>query len=165
MRALRGRYPRTNGPGVHRGRAPPRTSRPALDAAWAAAPSWNASTPAQRALMLNKIADRMEQHLETIAVAETWADGKPVREMLNADIPRPSTTSGTSPVPSAPGGPPVPAGRGHRGVPLPPALGVVGQIIRGTSRSSWPVWKLAPALAADVVLKPAEQTPGLSWCS
>ena len=59
----------------------------ALDAAWAAAPSWNASTPAQRALMLNKIADRMEQHLETIAVAETWDNGKPVRETLNADIP------------------------------------------------------------------------------
>ncbi|MBX7557389.1 aldehyde dehydrogenase family protein, partial [Streptomyces sp. tea 10] len=59
----------------------------ALDAAWAAAPSWNASTPAQRALMLNRIADRMEENLEVIAVAETWDNGKPVRETLNADIP------------------------------------------------------------------------------
>ena len=59
----------------------------ALDAAWAAAPSWNASTPTQRALMLNRIADRMEENLEKIAVAETWDNGKPVRECLNADIP------------------------------------------------------------------------------
>ncbi|MFH7439449.1 aldehyde dehydrogenase family protein, partial [Pseudomonas syringae pv. tagetis] len=43
--------------------------------------------PAQRALILNRIADRMEENLELIAVAETWDNGKPVREPLNADIP------------------------------------------------------------------------------
>ena len=59
----------------------------ALDAAHAAAPAWNKTTPAERAIMLNKIADRMEQNLEMLAVAETWDNGKAVRETLNADIP------------------------------------------------------------------------------
>ncbi|BBY98583.1 hypothetical protein MFAL_20500 [Mycolicibacterium fallax] len=59
----------------------------ALDAAHAAAPGWGRTSPAQRALVLNRIADRMEQHLEAIALAESWDNGKPIRETLNADIP------------------------------------------------------------------------------
>ena len=58
-----------------------------LDAAHAARESWATSSPAERARVLNNIADRMEQHLEQIAVAETWENGKPVRETLAADIP------------------------------------------------------------------------------
>ena len=37
--------------------------------------------------ILNKIADRIEENLEMLAVAETWDNGKAVRETLNADIP------------------------------------------------------------------------------
>ncbi|WP_333617952.1 aldehyde dehydrogenase family protein, partial [Dietzia sp.] len=59
----------------------------ALDAAWAAAPKWNATSPAERAVILNKIADRIEENLEVLAVAETWDNGKAIREPLNADIP------------------------------------------------------------------------------
>ena len=59
----------------------------ALDAAHAAAPAWGRSTAAERAVILNKIADRIEENLEAIAVAESWDNGKPVRETLNADIP------------------------------------------------------------------------------
>ncbi|HIW28827.1 MAG TPA: aldehyde dehydrogenase family protein, partial [Candidatus Luteococcus avicola] len=59
----------------------------ALDAAHAAAPAWGKTSAADRANVLLKIADRMEQHLEEIAVFETWDNGKAVRETLNADIP------------------------------------------------------------------------------
>ncbi len=60
----------------------------ALDAAHAAADSWGRTPAANRAAVLNKIADRMEASLEMLAVAETWDNGKPVRETLAADLPR-----------------------------------------------------------------------------
>ena len=59
----------------------------ALDAAHAAAPKWGKTTVAERANILNKMADRIEEKLESIAVAESWENGKPVRETLAADIP------------------------------------------------------------------------------
>ncbi len=59
----------------------------AVDVAWKAFESWKRTTPADRANILNKIADRMEENLEKIAVAETWENGKPIRETLAADIP------------------------------------------------------------------------------
>ena len=59
----------------------------ALDAAHAAAPAWGKTAAAERAVILNKIADRIEENLESIAVAESWDNGKPIRETLNADIP------------------------------------------------------------------------------
>ncbi|KMJ55951.1 aldehyde dehydrogenase, partial [Bacillus sp. LL01] len=59
----------------------------ALDAAHAAKDSWGKTSPAERANILNKIADRMEENLEMLAVTETWENGKAVRETLNADIP------------------------------------------------------------------------------
>jgi aldehyde dehydrogenase len=59
----------------------------ALDAAHGAAAAWGKTSPAERAVILNKIADRIEANLEAIAVAESWDNGKPVRETLNADIP------------------------------------------------------------------------------
>ena len=59
----------------------------ALDAAHAAAPAWGKTSPAERAVILNKIADRIEENLESVAVAESWDNGKPIRETLNADIP------------------------------------------------------------------------------
>ncbi|NTY60951.1 aldehyde dehydrogenase family protein, partial [Mycolicibacterium sphagni] len=59
----------------------------ALDAAHAAAPAWGKTSAAERAVMLNKIADRIEANLESIALAESWDNGKPIRETLAADIP------------------------------------------------------------------------------
>src|ERR1700759_4106665 len=59
----------------------------ALDAAHAAAPAWGKTSPAERAVILNKIADRIEANLESIALAESWDNGKQIRETLNADIP------------------------------------------------------------------------------
>ena len=59
----------------------------ALDAAHRAAPAWGKTSPAERAVILNRIADRIEENLEAVAVAESWENGKPVRENLHADIP------------------------------------------------------------------------------
>ncbi|WFP16397.1 aldehyde dehydrogenase [Citricoccus muralis] len=134
----------------------------ALDAAWAAAPAWGKTSVAERAGILNKIADRIEANLEKIAVAESWDNGKAVRETLNADIPL--AADHFRYFASA-----IRAQEGslsqidedtvayHYHEPL----GVVGQIIPWNFPILMAVWKLAPALATGnaVVLKPAEQTP------
>jgi aldehyde dehydrogenase len=134
----------------------------ALDAAHAAAPAWGKTSPAERALILNKIADRIEQNLETIALAESWDNGKPIRETLNADIPLAidhfryfagcirAQEGSLSEVDAD-----TVAYHFHE------PLGVVGQIIPWNFPILMAVWKLAPALAAGnaIVLKPAEQTP------
>jgi len=134
----------------------------ALDAAHAAAPAWGRTAPAQRAEVLNKIADRMEQHLSELALAESWENGKPIREALAADIPLAidhfryfagairAQEGSLSEIDED-----TVAYHFHE------PLGVVGQIIPWNVPILMAVWKLAPALAAGnaVVLKPAEQTP------
>ncbi|MDN3483307.1 aldehyde dehydrogenase family protein [Arthrobacter sp. APC 3897] len=134
----------------------------ALDAAHKAAPSWGKTSVAERAQILNRIADRIEENLEMLAVAETWDNGKPVRETLAADMPlavdhfryfagavraQEGTLSQIDDDTTA----------YHFHEPL----GVVGQIIPWNFPILMAVWKLAPALAAGnaIVLKPAEQTP------
>ncbi|MEB3019939.1 acetaldehyde dehydrogenase ExaC [[Mycobacterium] crassicus] len=134
----------------------------ALDAAHAAAPAWGKASPAQRAKVLNQIADRMEQHLEALAVAESWDNGKPIRETLNADLPLAVDHFRYFAA----------AIRAQEGAlsqidqdtvayHFHEPLGVVGQIIPWNFPILMATWKLAPALAAGnaVVLKPAEQTP------
>jgi aldehyde dehydrogenase len=134
----------------------------ALDAAEGAAPAWGRASAAERANVLNKIADRMEANLELLAVAESWDNGKPVRETLLADIPLAidhfryfagairAREGGISEVDED-----LIAYHFHE------PLGVVGQIIPWNFPILMATWKLAPALAAGnaVVLKPAEQTP------
>src|SRR5471032_3065898 len=134
----------------------------ALDAAHAAKEAWGKTSPAERANILNRIADRMEQNLALIATAETIDNGKPIRETLAADIPLAidhfryfagciRAQEGTlSEIDSD-----TVAYHFHE------PLGVVGQIIPWNFPILMAVWKLAPALAAGncVVLKPAEQTP------
>ena len=134
----------------------------ALDAAHAAAPPWGRTSAAERALVLNKIADRIEEYLESLAVAESWDNGKPVRETLNADLPLAvdhfryyagairAQEGSLSEIDSD-----TVAYHFHE------PLGVVGQIIPWNFPILMATWKLAPALAAGnaVVLKPAEQTP------
>jgi aldehyde dehydrogenase len=134
----------------------------ALDAAHAAKGAWGKTSPAERANVLNKIADRIEQNLEMLAVAETWDNGKPVRETLAADLPL--TVDHFRYFAGC-----VRAQEGsvseidHDTVAyhFHEPLGVVGQIIPWNFPLLMAAWKLAPALAAGnaVVLKPAEQTP------
>ena len=134
----------------------------ALDAAHAAAPSWNTTSATERAIILNKIADRMEQHLELLAVAETWDNGKAVRETLNADLPLAIDHfryfAGAI---RAQEGALSQLDNDTTAYHFHEPLGVVGQIIPWNFPILMAVWKLAPALAAGncVVLKPAEQTP------
>jgi aldehyde dehydrogenase len=59
----------------------------ALDAAHAARESWGHTSPTHRAILMNKIAQRMEDNLDILALAETWDNGKPIRETVNADLP------------------------------------------------------------------------------
>ncbi len=140
----------------------------ALDAAHKAKDAWGRTSVAERALILNRIADRMEENLDLLALAETWDNGKPIRETTAADLPLAIDHfryfAG--------------ALRGQEGslsqidddtvaYHFHEPLGVVGQIIPWNFPLLMACWKLAPALAAGncVVLKPAEQTPAsiLLW--
>src|SRR3954471_25077246 len=134
----------------------------ALDAAHAAKEAWGRSSVAERALILNRIADRMEDNLDLLALAETWDNGKPIRETTAADVPLAvahfryfagalrSQEGSLSQIDDD-----TVAYHFHE------PLGVVGQIIPWNFPILMAAWKLAPALAAGnaAVLKPAEQTP------
>src|SRR5215468_4954257 len=134
----------------------------ALDAAHAAKHAWGSTSVVERAIILNRIADRMEANLERLAVAETWDNGKPIRETRAADLPLAIDHfryfAGV-----------VRAQEGTIGeidndtvaYHFHEPLGVIGQIIPWNFPLLMACWKLAPALAAGncVVLKPAEQTP------
>ncbi|PTS91586.1 MULTISPECIES: aldehyde dehydrogenase [unclassified Caulobacter] len=134
----------------------------ALDAAHAAKDAWGKASAAERSLILLRIADRMEANLETLATAETWDNGKPIRETMAADLPLAidhfryfagcirSQEGSISEI-------------DHDTIAyhFHEPLGVVGQIIPWNFPLLMACWKLAPAIAAGncVVLKPAEQTP------
>jgi aldehyde dehydrogenase len=134
----------------------------ALDAAHAAKDAWGEASSTERSLVLNKVADAIEENLEMLAVAESWENGKPVRETLAADIPLAADHFRyfASVI------------RGEEGsiseidkntiaYHFKEPLGVVGQIIPFNFPLLMAAWKLAPALAAGnaVVLKPASPTP------
>jgi aldehyde dehydrogenase len=134
----------------------------ALDAADGARLGWARTAPAARAALLNRIADLMEQNLEALAVAETWDNGKPIRESLAADVPLAidhfryfASVIRTQEGSISEIDPETVAYHFHE------PLGVVGQIIPWNFPLLMAAWKVAPALAAGncVVLKPAEQTP------
>ncbi|MGB1293540.1 MAG: aldehyde dehydrogenase family protein, partial [Pseudoalteromonas sp.] len=134
----------------------------ALDKAHEAKTAWGVTSVTDRSNILLKIADRIEQNLELLAVAETWDNGKAIRETLAADIPLAADHfryfAGC-----------LRAQEGSIGeidettvaYHFHEPLGVVGQIIPWNFPILMAAWKLAPALAAGncVVLKPAEQTP------
>ena len=134
----------------------------ALDAAHAAKTEWGETSTTERSRVLNRIADAIEEHLELLAVAESWDNGKPVRETLAADIPLAADHfryfAGVI--------------RGETGsiseidkdtiaYHFHEPLGVVGQIIPFNFPLLMAAWKLAPALAAGncTVIKPASPTP------
>jgi aldehyde dehydrogenase len=134
----------------------------ALDAAHAAKDDWGKRSPADRAAVLNAVADAIEENLEMLAVAESWENGKPVRETLNADLPLAvdhfryfagavrSEEGRISEIDDQ-----TYAYHFHE------PLGVVGQIIPFNFPLLMAAWKIAPALAAGncTVVKPASPTP------
>ncbi|MGP5010730.1 acetaldehyde dehydrogenase ExaC [Psychrobacter glacincola] len=134
----------------------------ALDAAHAAKDAWGKTSVTDRSNMLLKLADGIEANLEAIAIAESYENGKPVRETLAADIPIAidhlryfagvirAQEGGISQIDED-----TVAYHFHE------PLGVVGQIIPWNFPILMAIWKIAPALAAGncIVLKPAEQTP------
>ena len=134
----------------------------ALDAAHAAKDAWGAQSPAARAAVLNAVADAIEENLEMLAVAESYENGKPVRETLAADIPLAvdhfryfagavrSEEGSISEIDEQ-----TYAYHFHE------PLGVVGQIIPFNFPILMAAWKMAPALAAGncTVIKPASPTP------
>ena len=134
----------------------------ALDAAHAAKDAWGETPVAERSRILNKVADAIEDNLELLAVAESWENGKPVRETLAADIPLAvdhfryfaSVIRGEEGAISE-------LDRSTVAYHFKEPLGVVGQIIPFNFPLLMAAWKLAPALAAGnaVVLKPASPTP------
>ncbi|MBB6303785.1 aldehyde dehydrogenase [Rhizobium leucaenae] len=140
----------------------------ALDAAHAAKENWGRKSATERSNILMKIAQRMEDRLEALAEAETWDNGKPIRETMAADIPL--AIDHFRYFASC-----IRAQEGSIGeidqdtvaYHFHEPLGVVGQIIPWNFPILMAAWKLAPALAAGncVVIKPAEQTPAslLVW--
>jgi aldehyde dehydrogenase len=134
----------------------------ALDAAHAAKDAWARTSTTQRSNILLQIADRMEQSLTALAVAETWENGKPVRETLAADLPLAvDHFRYFAGVLRAQEGTIGEVDENTVAYHFHEPLGVVGQIIPWNFPILMAIWKLAPALAAGncVVLKPAEQTP------
>jgi aldehyde dehydrogenase len=134
----------------------------ALDAAHAAREAWGETSLTERARILNRIADVIDEHTELLAVAETWDNGKPVRETLAADIPlaadhfryfagQTRALTGTS----------TEIDKDTVVYHFHEPLGVVGQIIPFNFPLLMAAWKLAPALAGGncTVIKPASSTP------
>jgi aldehyde dehydrogenase len=134
----------------------------ALDAAHAAKDAWAARSPAERAAVLNAIADAMQDNIELLSVAESWDNGKPVRETLGADLPLAidhfryfagavrAQEGRTSEIDAQ-----------TYAYHFQEPLGVVGQIIPFNFPLLMAAWKIAPALAAGncTVVKPASPTP------
>ena len=134
----------------------------ALDAAYAAKDAWGKTSVTKRSNILHKMAEKIQEHAEMLAIAEAWENGKPIRETLAADLPlcidhlryfagciraQEGTLSEID----------------HDTVAyhFPEPIGVVAQIIPWNFPLLMAIWKMAPALAAGncVILKPAEQTP------
>ncbi|HMB97275.1 MAG TPA: aldehyde dehydrogenase family protein [Balneolaceae bacterium] len=134
----------------------------ALDAAHKAKEEWGNTSATERSILLNKIADVMEENLEFLARVETIDNGKAIRETLNADLPLAvdhfryfagviRTEEGSV----------AELDENTVSMLVPEPLGVVGQIIPWNFPILMATWKMAPALAAGncTVVKPAEQTP------
>ena len=134
----------------------------ALDAAHAAKDAWGAKSATERAEVLNAIADAIDANSEMLAVAESWENGKPVRETLNADLPlvvdhfRYFAAAARSEEGSS-----TEIDKDLVAYHFREPLGVVGQIIPFNFPLLMAAWKLAPALAAGncAILKPASPTP------
>jgi aldehyde dehydrogenase len=134
----------------------------ALDAAHAAFPRWSERSSTERSAVLNAVADAIDENLEMLAAAESWENGKPVRETLAADIPLAadhfryfaSVIRGEE-------GSIAEIDKDTIAYHFREPLGVVGQIIPFNFPLLMAAWKIAPAIAAGncTVVKPASPTP------
>jgi len=134
----------------------------AVKSAWQAFNKWGQTSVADRSKILLKIADRIEENLEKLALVETWENGKPIRETMAADIPLTADHFRYfGSVIRAESGSAVHINPDTLSLEMHEPLGVVGQIIPWNFPILMAAWKLSAALAAGncVVLKPAEQTP------
>ncbi len=133
----------------------------AVAAAWAAFPAWKATTKEQRAAILDKIADRIEENGEWLAKVETMDNGKPIRETMTIDVPYSvrhfryyasliRTDEGVASVLDG----------AFMSLVLREPIGVVGQIVPWNFPFLMAAWKLAPAIAAGdcIVFKPSSAT-------
>ncbi|WIY00369.1 aldehyde dehydrogenase family protein [Amycolatopsis mongoliensis] len=156
------RSPATAQPITEVAQSTPEDVESALDAAHEAKDAWGEASATERAAVLTAIADAVEANAEMLAVAESWENGKPVRETLNADVPLVADHFRYFAA----------AARSEEGrtteidkdlvaYHFREPLGVVGQIIPFNFPLLMAAWKLAPALAAGncSVLKPASPTP------
>src|SRR6476661_5734631 len=154
--------PATGIPFCEVARSTPEDIELALDAAHAARAAWGETSTTDRAKVLNAIADAIEANLEMLAVAESWENGKPVRETLNADLPLAIDHfryfAGAI---RAEEGRISEIDKDTVAYHFNEPLGVVGQIVPFNFPLLMAAWKLAPAIAAGncIVIKPASPTP------
>jgi aldehyde dehydrogenase len=154
--------PATGRPFTEVPRSSPEDIEFALDAAHVAKDDWGETSAAERSKVLNRIADAIEDNLEMLAVAESFDNGKPVRETLNADIPLAADHFRYfASVIRAEEGSISELDKSTVAYHFKEPLGVVGQIIPFNFPLLMAAWKLAPALAAGncSVIKPASPTP------
>lgn len=134
----------------------------AVESAWKAFESWKKTTPAQRAVILNKIADVIDENKEFLALVESMDNGKPIRETLAVDVPLAAehfryfagcilAEEGSANV----------LGKDTLSIVLREPIGVVGQIVPWNFPFLMAAWKLAPVLASGccTVLKSSSSTP------
>lgn len=133
----------------------------AVDSAWKAWDSWKQTTPAERAKILNRIADIIDENAEHLAMVETLDNGKPIRETMAIDIPYSAehfryfagavlAEEGTASMLDG----------NTMSLILREPIGVVGQIVLWNFPFLMAAWKLAPVLASGccTVFKPSSTT-------
>ena len=133
----------------------------AVKSAWQAYPAWKATTKEERAAILERIADRIEENATWLATVETMDNGKPIRETSTIAVPYSvrhfryyasliRTDEGTASVLDG----------NMMSLVLREPIGVVGQIVPWNFPFLMAAWKLAPALAAGdcIVFKPSSAT-------
>ena len=134
----------------------------AVKAAAEAQPAWAAKSPAERANILLKIADRIDERALELATVETLDNGKPIRETTLVDVPLSSDHfryfAGCL---RAEEGSAVMIDQNTMSLVLHEPIGVVGQIIPWNFPLLMGAWKIAPALAAGntLVIKSSSTTP------
>lgn len=133
----------------------------AVDVAWEAFETWGKTDKAQRAIILNKVADIIEENAEKLALLESLDNGKPIRETRAIDIAYSVDhfryfagvlLADTGEADILPGN--------MMSLVLHEPIGVVGQIVPWNFPFLMAAWKLAPVLAAGdcTVFKPSSST-------
>lgn len=133
----------------------------AVKAAKKAFETWSKTTPAERASLLNKIADIIDENTEYLATIETMDNGKPIRETTGADIPLAADHFRYfAGVIRADEGVASNIDENTLNLILREPIGVVGQIVPWNFPFLMAAWKLAPVLAAGdtTVFKPSSAT-------